>query len=735
MSCDFPHPLQREGTSQVERALPALQPGYVKSDEKDFADWIVFASKFAAYIKYYNLTNTASGNWTSFFSTSVTALLALLSLEDLAAYRTAVSDGFTILRTDANQGNLPLLQSTLGALFSSQATLFARLDAITAALPIDPPLKTTILELIRTKFGPALVRLYSYHKAALSFAPPLIAEAPLPGWVILESPVQPFDTALNAGLSSAWYTNPTWAAFVASINADASIFGTGGTPASRIRRAANHTLFVSLFDQTLAGLAKVVSGAGAGLATTLGAWRKHPPHYALYLTFLKLLKFAQTQLNQFPKNHLDFYYQQGLQLQPSPAAPSSAHIVVELTKVATTVLLTAGTLFKAGKDASGNDLLCALDEDTVFSQAKLTDLMSVYKGAANDSIGTVSNEGRLFAAPVINSADGTGAEIKADPQEWGPFVNRTYTDGALTSLEIPAAQIGFAISSQQLAIAEGNRKVEFRLVTTGNAALAGGGFDVFVTTQKGWRKLTGITTAVGVLGDGITAAVIIAFQLDQKDPAITPFDPAVHDGQLAVGLPAARIMLQNDPAQPYLYDSFRHITVSQIEVAVKVGMPSAGYSQGGIKNLNLTNDFGPIDPSKPFLAFGPAPTAGSSLVIGSSELLTKPGATVVFNLEWKDLPDNAAAIDFNPHVWYPACALQGLQGGTWVDIDPGIALFDGVESQVSFPGVKRPSQAAAPSLIPIRTDLTPARAPRGFSVCRCATASGINNTGRRLLPI
>src|SRR5262249_41311551 len=201
MSCDFPHPLQREGTSQVERALPALQPGYVKSDEKDFADWIVFASKFAAHIKYYDLTNTQSGNWTPFFSTSVTALLALLSLEDLAAYRAAVSDRFTILRTDANQGNLALLQSTLAALFSSQATLFARLDAIPAALPIDPPLKTTILELIRTKFGPALVRLYGYHKAALSSAPPLIAEAAIPGWVILESPVQPFDIALGAGLS------------------------------------------------------------------------------------------------------------------------------------------------------------------------------------------------------------------------------------------------------------------------------------------------------------------------------------------------------------------------------------------------------------------------------------------------------------------------------------------------------------------------------------------------------
>src|SRR5262249_54935399 len=200
-----------------------------------------------------------------------------------------------------------------------------------------------------------------------------------------------------------------------------------------------------------------------------------------------------------------------------------------------------------------NDCRRALDEDSVFSEAKLNDLMSVYKGAANDSIGIVSNEGRLFAAPVINSADGKGAEIRADPKEWGPFVNRTYTDGALTSLDIPAAQIGFAISSQQLALAEGNRKVEIRLVTTDNAALAGGGFDLFVTTQKGWRKITGITTTVGALGDGVTAAVVIAFQLDPKDPAITPFDPAVHDGQLAVGLPAARIMLQNDPAQPYLY--------------------------------------------------------------------------------------------------------------------------------------------------------------------------------------
>ena len=43
----------------------------------------------------------------------------------------------------------------------------------------------------------------------------------------------------------------------------------------------------------------------------------------------------------------------------------------------------------------------------------------------------------------------------------------------------------------------------------------------------------------------------------------------------------------------------------------------------GLKTLTLSNDHGPIDASKPFLAYGSAPVANSALVIGSKEVFQK----------------------------------------------------------------------------------------------------------------
>ena len=55
------NPLQRSGTSQGHRLLPAQKAAYVQVDEKEIADWIVFAGEFAAYLNYYDISNTVAG--------------------------------------------------------------------------------------------------------------------------------------------------------------------------------------------------------------------------------------------------------------------------------------------------------------------------------------------------------------------------------------------------------------------------------------------------------------------------------------------------------------------------------------------------------------------------------------------------------------------------------------------------------------------------------------------------
>src|SRR3712207_2091921 len=99
MPCEErPHPLPHDGTSQPERALPAAGEGYVRPDERETADWIVAAGRLAKHIAFFDGTNTTTGDWRPFFEGGETALLALLAVQDIDAYKRSIGDRFAVLK-------------------------------------------------------------------------------------------------------------------------------------------------------------------------------------------------------------------------------------------------------------------------------------------------------------------------------------------------------------------------------------------------------------------------------------------------------------------------------------------------------------------------------------------------------------------------------------------------------------------------------------------------------------
>ncbi len=58
--------LYRDGTSQADRALPALAPEAALVDKREPADWLAFLRSYAANLKYYNLQNETGGDWSRF---------------------------------------------------------------------------------------------------------------------------------------------------------------------------------------------------------------------------------------------------------------------------------------------------------------------------------------------------------------------------------------------------------------------------------------------------------------------------------------------------------------------------------------------------------------------------------------------------------------------------------------------------------------------------------------------
>lgn len=675
---DNKNPLQHNGTSQQDRLLAGLQSGYVQVDERTDADNIMYAAAYAQFINYFDETNTAKGDWKPFFTTDISATLAAFASQNIDAYKVAVKQRFYFLKDNQNSAAETALKRTLTELFAALFTLSKVLDNYYKSLPETVTVKAGLLNLIKVKLSPALSRLIAYYKGALArnYAPVATAT----DWKILNQPLLLMPNFFATGLSTAWYTESSWNAYTTSIVADDGIFKTSlGTDIfSAISHAANHNLFSGIFDTYLMVFAKIIQSSNADLAITLEDWDSHPPHYALFLSFLKLMKFAKQQMNTLTQRHLDFYYKEILRLQPKPAQPNSVHVLVELAKQVDAYVLQQNTLLKAGKDSNGKEVLYGLKNETVFNKATVADIKTLYKATSADDVKdpdtkivTQTNAGRLFAAPVANSADGLGAALKGN-NEWHPYINKVYENGVVTQISMPKANVGFAIASHLLYLAEGERKVYLRLVLSKSSLLVDKQLNCFITTQKGWLQVALPVVSLNnvvKLSDGITSCIEIPFTLAGNQPATAPYSAAVHGGTYNVSTPVVKILLAQNDTSVYGYDDFTGLTVSIVEVRVEVGVNTA-FDQTGVKNISLLNDFGPLDSSKPFLPFGGQPAIGSSLVIGSKEIFTKPNLNLTVNIEWKALKESYTNLAFGSFSdgEIPGSAIEYLSNGIWQNL-------------------------------------------------------------------
>jgi hypothetical protein len=728
---DNKNPLQRSGTSQLQRQLPGLAAGYARVDENEFDNWIVFAAQFAEYVRYYEQSDTeVAGTWAAFFNNDVSALLGSIAVQQVDIYQTEIKKRFDFLKDNDNAADTAALKRNLSELFSAILTLAKAMDGYLGKIITRNNLSSSdqqlvlqqsLLNVIASKLEPSLKRLLGYYKAASQ--PPLnyVLGGGVSHWQILNSTVAAASTIINGeGLSVAWWgkyaassipdVDKTWAKYYNSIAPDDSIFKTpglsvtldisDGTNASkvfqRIHHAANHNLLAAVFDQFLMAHSRLIADAERELLKTLEQWDSHPPHYALFLSFLKLFRHAQDSLNTLTQRHLDYYYREVLQILPKEALPSHAHVLVELAKQTDAWSLAASEQLRAGKDSGGKEILFALDKAETFNKAAAVAFKSVYMGTTADNHGTVINQGRLFASPIANSADGLGAELVSDNKEWHPFVNKLYTEDKLTDIATPNAQIGFAVASHYLLLTEGKRRVRLRLQTNQNSELlkAQGHISCFLTTEKGWYEvLSNITISNGLLSSTGQACAEIAFVLPGEAPATANYNAKVHGGTFACTTPILKILLKNEDSAEYKYDLLADIDVTIVEVKVEVGMDTANWNQDGLKALHLSNDGGPLDPAKPFAPFGANPAKETTFAIGHKEPFSKKGAAVRLHLQWANLPTVANHIKYSApndtDATAPQAVVHYLGGGVWTPrVAQGqttpeqIAIFSGVATNV-----------------------------------------------------
>ncbi len=648
-----PLKLAREGTSQAQRYLPELAPGYAQVNEHGPEHSMVFAQAYAAFLKFYDSNNTYSGNWQGFFGEDVSVKLATVAIDDIEIYKSNVKAHFDFLNNLENQHKPTDLRHSLGYLFTVLATLAQQLDILKNTLPADVALKGTLKNLITSKLASAFGQLIAIYKAG--HAASLILELPLSDVRILGGATTAFETLKTTGLSTDWIVveGLNWHDYVHGIHSNHTVYGAATLPAvpdvfEHINHLATHNLFTGIFDEFLKVYARVIKEAQLALEDSYKNKSNHQPHYALFIAFLRLFEHVRGDANTITQRHLDLYYREILQLKEKPAVPASAHLLVELAKQAVSHEIASNSLFKAGKDNIGHDVFFANSRQLVANQAKVTELKTVYRHGNEETAGSEINKGRLFASPMANSEDGNGAVFSSENHAWQPFFNKYYQDGVLADINMPKAELGFAIASHYLLLAEGTRTItlSFTCASGTGAALTSAllsDFRCLFTTKNGWfeAKASQVTSAV---------AGSMSVILTGADPAIIPFNAKTHGADFVTDLPVIQIQLRHHTDRDYAYDALQDVKLQKVDLTVSVD---------GLRTLAISNDFGPVDASQPFMPFGALPNGGESLIVGSKEIFQKTLSTLKIKPQWQGVPSAY------PTTIVPTILVDYLHEGQW----------------------------------------------------------------------
>lgn len=376
----------------------------------------------------------------------------------------------------------------------------------------------------------------------------------------------------------------------------------------------------------------------ADLETLLETYQENnklTPHLTLFICFIKLLDFSKESFNQITNRHLDFYYEEILQIAKLEAEADQVYLLFELAKNIESANIPMGTEFDGDKDSLDKKRIYTLTEQFIPNKSKITSFKSIYVAPENDTDFIQA----IKASPVANSTDGLGKPLKAEPPVWFPF---GYKDASVSGFEnMPNASLGFAVSGNTLLVQEGKRflvfivqfSTPFTTLYSQTDLLANIHFSY--TTEDGWTDSANLAgTTAHIAGIPYTTKMqdnklFLFVELTNAAPASVPYNPSVHGQKFKAVAPVFKFSVQTATATGYKL--YRELSKNIVSISVKL-------KAEGIKTLSLESDTGTLNAEKPFYPFTTLPAIGSNFTIYNPEIFSKKWLSIGVNLKWQNTP-------------------------------------------------------------------------------------------------
>lgn len=402
---------------------------------------------------------------------------------------------------------------------------------------------------------------------------------------------------------------------------------------------------------------------------------ENAPHKALFIAFLRLLEALNEHANGLSKRHLDFYFKEVLQFTERIALPKHVHVFFKCSNALKTRFLDDNTLLSAGKNKDGKDILFKVVDELVVNQASVSSVLMVYRHseAFGNRLFSKDTSSILTQDPEKNkNGVGTFGEhqlelIKsATASEFVPSIL------PMEKRTMDEAELGFAIASPVLRLAEGKRIITMRCILLNSSQLdvKASDFQFSISTEDGWHEVEAIQQK---------DAGVHTFILDLKDtdPAMVNYNAEIHGGRYASGFPIVRVLVKHSETDTFAYAKWKNVVIQDLKLSVAVE---------GLRSLLVQNALTTLDPSKPFSPFGPIPTIGNHLYIGHEEVFKTKLTSASFNIKWKDVPNP----DFGAHYAHYSENITNssfkvnteiLDNRVWYPMENDRKLFDDVDAR------------------------------------------------------
>ena len=624
--------LNWNGTSQSERLLNALLPESIKVDERSMSDLLAFTAKFSEIVKYYDLTNSSSGDWSQFFQRDESVFLATIVATDLGLIERRHNRLITILnhapraeeKLDALEG---LLQQILEMAKQINDWYVHTLTMDRLNMMYSSELENELENAIKQQLAQNLMDLLAYQDD-LGFN----QEGAFSRDSVRES------------FHGNWFKKH-------DLRGARNISLKGRESADKIK---NYTKKLRIQFRTFYSVtAYITQIAPRYFAASYNEKDNHKPDMALFLSFVKMFKKLRNQLNTVTERHLDFYYYNILKQRQRGLQPDQANIYFNVATHIDTHWLEAGTLVSGGTAPDGTEHFYKTDYGIELNQAKLEAVKTLFI-SKNEKIGIGSSYRvitNLYGADVANSSDGKGGRFINDEENWPTFGHEI--------LELPKgeqqmsfADIGWAIAAPILEMAEGHRIVTTRFTFVPStmytlnllikdisinqdisredafSKIFKNSLEVYFTTEEGWTPA--YTCEILPPDEWGNPEITIVSTLAASAPAVVGYNAEAMGTGYNTDVPVMRIVQRNEGSF-FSYSFLKELEVKTINIDIDVKE---------VKGLILSSDVGAIYPNVPFFPFGPLPKVGSYFIVGKEELFKKEVTDVQFNIEWHGLPDD-----------------------------------------------------------------------------------------------